>query len=409
MSLPFCVQKSVLGTPQHLFYNDGQITWVDKVPQQTWLFSHKEEASFCLATVLKLNGNEIDSLVPKKYILSMEEAMKLDFDYAKIPWKDVIPPLEYKLFLTGLVKKIIEASNVVDIDYYLKTFSRVTPLFDMLQPAAINVPKLNAYLEDPKTTNLHTLKTFKPIAGSFARVVQYNRLATRTGRLTHEKGPDILTLKKDYRNVLISCFQGGAVKYVDFASLETRIILNNVGEKNIPHDIYESMRERFLPTKTRNVMKLIVLATVFGSGLADLQRLAGITEKKMLTIQQQIREVFHVEELNAKLKLEHSQRNGKIKNAFGRLINVPEERTLVNSFVQSTGVDVSLLGFLWIATRMSELKMESRPILILHDAMLIDTPSNEAKILEGIVEGGIAVPEMSSPFYMEVKDLYTQS
>lgn len=407
MSLRFCIDKAVLGTAQHLVYDDGSLQWVDAIPAETWTLSLNARDEWCLQTLLRLNGHELEATVPERYIASMKTTMKNDYSYDRVPWQKVMPLRVFKTFLTGLVKNVLHASGAVDTGYYIETFSRVTPLFNMLEHAAINVPQLEAYLNDPKTVNPQTLKTFKPIAGSFARKVEYNRFGTRTGRLTHLAGPDILTLKREYRNVITSCFPGGSVRYVDFSSLEARVILATAGHDNLPRDIYADICSKLLPAKSRKVMKLIVLATVFGSGHTELQRLSGLSEKKMTDIQAKIRDMFALEKLEKNLRSQFRELNGKIKNAYGRIVVVPEERTLVNSFVQSTGVDVALLGFQQMVTEMKGRDMRARPIFILHDAILIDTPPNEVEALDQLVSEKIVIPGMTTPFYADATNLYT--
>lgn len=409
MSLKFCVDRHVLGTSLHLVHDDGVIAWTNDLPSDAWILSSGFRQERCLLTLLRLNGHEINVEVPEKYVTSMKAVMKNEFSYDRVPWQKILPSQVFKTFLTGLVQNILKATSTVDTSYYTETFSSVTPLFSMLENAAINVPKLNSYLDDSNVVNPQTLRTFKPVAGSFARKIEYNRHGTRTGRLVHAAGPDILTLKRSYRDVITTCFPGGVIRYVDFSSLEARVLLAVSGHENLPRDIYTDICKKLLPVKSRNVMKLIVLATLFGSGQAGLQRLSGLSEKKMSDIQEKIREMFCVEELQKRLHDEFKKNGNTIKNAFGRFVLVHDERTLINSFVQSTGVDVALLGFHFIVTKMRDMSLKSRPIFILHDAMIIDTHPSEVSVIDEIIENGININKMSTPFYLSSSDLYTTS
>lgn len=409
MFVHFCIEKGVIGTKKHLIYENAQISWDEKIPDGVLVFSNSFLANNCIKSLCKIEGIDFESLVPNKFITSMKNVMKDEFVYENVPWQKVLPPQIYRFFLLELVKKITKALDGIDTRYFDETFSSVSSLFKELDYAAINVPKLHAYLENPETVNPHTLKTFKPIAGSFARKVEYNRFASRTGRLTVSNGPDILTLKREFRDVIVSRFKGGSLRYVDFSSLEARVLLAASGDEIVAKDIYTSIRDKLIPSKSRDITKLIVLATVFGSGRAGLLKLSGLKEKKLEEVQEKIREIFNVSAFEKKLQEEFQSSHGYIRNAFGRRVIVNEERTLINSFVQSTGVDVSLLGFQKVVNEIKNCNLSAKPIFILHDALIIDTPKDEIESLDAIAAKPIEIPKMKIPFFFDVKDLYTSA
>lgn len=405
MSLQFCIEKDVLGSSEHFTFINGKAGWAETVPDDVWVLGAKPKKERCLETLLRVSGIELDTSVPLKYVRTMELTMKEGYSYALVPWRHVVPAGDYKSFILSLIKNVRQAAGAVDPTYYTETFSRVTPLFEGLEHAAINVPKLEEYLANPKTSNPHTVKSFKPVAGSFARRVEYNRFGTRTGRLTMQNGPDILTLKKDYRDIVTSCFQKGSVRYIDFSSLEARVLLTIAGQKVTTKDLYTKVGRELGLTKSRKIVKLIVIATIYGSGTGELQQLAGISERQMHIVQDKIREMFGVETLRKKLSEEWLKQNGKIRNAYGRVLVVPDESTLINSYVQSTAVDVALLGFWELVKNMKRRGMKSRPIFILHDAILIDTHPDEELTLDEIVGDGVKVPGMHNTFFLDASDL----
>lgn len=405
MSLQFCIDRGVLGSSEHFTFINGKSGWSENVPEDVWVLAAEPRKERCLGTLLRLGGIELNTSVPQKYVRTMELAMKEKYSYASVPWRHVVPPRDYKSFILSLIQNVRQAAGAVDPTYYLETFSRVTPLFEGLEHAAINVPKLEEYLANPKTSNPHTLKSFKPVAGSFARRVEYNRFGARTGRLTMQNGPDILTVKKDYRDVITSCFQKGLVKYIDFSSLEARVLMTLAGQKVDVKDIYTKVGRQLDIAKSRKIVKLIVIATIYGSGTGELQQLAGMSERQMAKVQGQIREMFGVETLRKKLSEEWLTQNGKIRNAYGRVLVVPDESTLINSFVQSTAVDVALLGFWELVKSMKERGMKSRPIFILHDAILIDTHPDDELTLDEMISDGVKVTAMQNTFFLDASDL----
>ena len=405
MTLQFCIERGMLGSTEHFSFVDGKGSWTDTIPDETWVLASTPRKEFCLQTLLRLNGIELNTSVPSKHIRTMELTMKDTYSYDRVPWRHVVPSREYKSFFMSLLQNVRSAARAVDPTYYTETFSRVTPLFEGLEHAAINVPKLEEYLANPKTSNPHTLKSFKPIAGSFARRVEYDRFGARTGRLTMKNGPDILTLKKDYRDVITSRFQKGTIKYVDFSSLEARVMMTVAGEKVDVKDIYTKIGRQLGLTKSRKIVKLIVIATIYGSGTGDLQRLAGISERQMLETQDKIREMFKVDALRIRLSEEWHRLDGKIRNAYGRMVITPDESTLINSYVQSTAVDVALLGFWEFVQDMRQRELKSRPIFILHDAILIDTHPSEELTIDEMVGNGVKVTGMSNTFFLDASDI----
>ena len=63
--------------------------------------------------------------------------------------------------------------------------------------------------EESNPTVLKTLKSFIPDKLGYTQQITYNQHSTSTGRLTVDKGPQILTLAKKYRDIIQSRFEGG--------------------------------------------------------------------------------------------------------------------------------------------------------------------------------------------------------
>lgn len=406
MSLSFVVDSSLTGADAYLLVKDGKLKWLEEIPTDEWVLSLDGRKDMCLKTLLEIDSKLPELSVPQKYVVSMQETMGDRFDYSEIPWRHVLPPSEYRRFLTRMTKSVQQALDGIDTTYYTKTFSAVNELFESLDYPAIDVPKLESYVADPKTVNLHTLMSFKPIAGSFARKAQYNRVGTRTGRLKMKSGPDILTLKKEYRNVITGRHSGSSPLYVDFASLEARVLLTVAGKKIETRDVYTEIGNELLPGKTRNIVKLVVIATVYGSNQANLGRLTGLSEKKITAVMEDVRKMFCVSELRAKLHDEWKTSGGRIRNYYGRSIPVTDEATLINSYAQSTGVDVALLGFDRMVKAMKERNLKSSPTLICHDAIIIDANPAELDLIKECADEGAHIPGMNNLFFLDVGTLY---
>ena len=87
-----------------------------------------------------------------------------------------------------------------------------------------------------------------------------------------------------------------------------------------------------------------------------------------------IRTLFDTDKITARLRASFIE-DGFIRSRFGRKMKVPELRLLLNYYAQSTGVDVSLLGFLGLIEKLREISSDIRPLMILHDDLMIDCPS----------------------------------
>jgi hypothetical protein len=61
--------------------------------------------------------------------------------------------------------------------------------------------------------------------------------------------------------------------------------------------------------------------------------------------------------------------NGVIQNLYGRKI-LTEERNVVNSFIQSTGVDLAIEGFINIIKNNDN--KHFIPLFFIHDALIVD-------------------------------------
>ena len=212
------------------------------------------------------------------------------------------------------------------------------PKVDTIRYAAINASNVN--LNGFVMTNKH-LNT--PV---------YSRLNTKTGRLTVVDGPNVLTLKKNYRNMLANSMQ------VDFNSMEPRLLLAILGIK-IDGDLYQWVGEKTGIKEERAKLKIKIITSLYGG-----------------TKVKEINDLFAVDEWND--QLQKSIKSNKIENYFGRVVDVSDtdKNNLLALYIQSSAVDASLLGFNWLV---DNYKLD--PYWIIHDALIfkstdVDLPKN---------------------------------
>jgi hypothetical protein len=134
---------------------------------------------------------------------------------------------------------------------------------------------------------------------------------------------------------------------------------------------------------TRAAVKQAVISALYGSSSSALvEALGGRREAQGLI--REVKEYFHVPELAARLRSEMSKSGDRMHNYFGRpLLDIkpddPDSR-LISYYVQSSAVDVSLLGFKDFTARVASHGIV--PIYVIHDAILLDVPPGAEGVLQ---------------------------
>ena len=221
--------------------------------------------------------------------------------------------------------------------------------------------------------------------------------------MTVESGPNILTLKKNYRQILKSTFAEGAICSLDFGALEARIILAENGKVATAPDLYSSLAtELFGGAIDREVVKIAVISELYGASKSALGVRLGIGSHKLEEFVTKVRSYFGTTELRKRLK-EEFIKTGKIKNKHGRFLDLddPQDHLFVNTYAQSTGVDVSLLGFKAVLDKLGTDGV--RPLFVLHDALILDVREDRLSAVEAI--RSTSVPGYASEFPLKLERL----
>ena len=365
----FCVHKSIIGTEEHLVWSDGRISFAGEIPHGIWLLGPDGN----LETLAALNATTLSTILPPEQLHCMKRLLGSTFNSGSIPWRFVLQRDQFKDFLRGLLESIKGLLEQGNTSYYTDVFLECSSVFESLSSAILSVDVLEAHLAATSNPSLKsTLLSFASYNG-VTPPVRYDRLASKTGRLTVASGPQILTLKRSCRDIITSRYPGGRVMYCDYRALETRAMLTLVGRAVTDADPYEEISRIYLgDAYPRSTVKLVTLANLYGSTVAaTAARLARpISEVTLIT--SKLNELFDVNSLRLKLRTEWMANKGIIRNGYGRALRVEDESTLVNYFVQSTSVDIALLGFSQIITRIKNETLDIIPLFVLHDALIID-------------------------------------
>jgi len=304
-------------------------------------------------------------------------------------WQHAVPHDVYQKYFKNLVHETSSVFSELPFDYYDAAWTAGSRLLGSLKPTKIDVSRWTQ-LSTESQQNSQVIESFKPGRTGYARPVVYNRFGTRTGRLTVEDGPNMLTLKKECRNMLKSAFEDGVICSLDFRALEVRVVLAEAGKSSPAEDLYEEISKAlFGGTVSRDVVKTAVIAELYGISRNALIARLQVQEEKVDRFINLIGEHFRLSDLRSRLK-EELRSKGKLTNRFGRPLFLEEgnDNLLINTFAQSTGVDVAMLGFDSVVQTLGTDGV--RPLFVLHDAIILDVRGDKVKSVKEL--SSIEVP-----------------
>jgi hypothetical protein len=339
-----------------------------------------ETADKSIHDLVSIYGHELTDFVPHEYRNSFKEC---GYD-GYIPWVVVIPPKLYRSLLSSFMEEIRVISDRIDSSPYSRFFSETNRVFSLLKSCRIDAELCKNILSDAEN---HTLESFlKSSNNEIIPPPVYSRSSTKTGRLVVKSGPQILTLKKEYRSVLRPVNPDNKLYEIDFISLEPRVALNIAGIET-SGDVYTAFAEKLKLAISRDASKLAILCTLYGAGKYKLESLlqkegSDISAQKLVA---SVRDYFKIQSLERSLNDQVA--SGTIANLFDRPIEVDDKRStvLVNNFLQSTAVDVAIAGFLDFCDMFKD---AVRPIFIIHDALIFEAhPEELARINEYVKNG----------------------
>lgn len=406
MSRHFCIDRNVLGSSRHLLVRDTSITWVSNYPNDCWIYypSTVETESRCLKTLFKLNGIDLTANVPTEHLNSFKTILKKDDVSEIVPWQHVLPQQTYHRFVSSMVKNIHQQLGAVSTDYF-DVYSRVTRVFDTLKPARIDVKRFDTLYDSEENASIKSsIMSFRPDIHGYASKVIYNRHNSMTGRLTVKSGPEILTIKKEFRNLITSSYDRGKIYYVDYSALEARTFLSVVGKVIDNVDIYEDIRVKLGSNVRRDIVKLAVIMLLYGSGTEQIRQLLGMSYADTEKFVCQIKEEFCMTTFHNKLVSEWKDKN-TFRNLYGRVIHADNQNLLLNYYVQSSAADICLLGYLNIINLILSENMLIKPLFLLHDAIVLDVHPAYVSVLGDLMEVGSKIEKLGNKFYMTASEI----
>ena len=375
------IHKDYLGTPHHAALKDELFSWTDSL-ECDMVFGEESSLS-SIEPLLKIFSVEIPELVPKRFRIAMEAC-----GVSKAPWSSVVPKPLFNKNLRALIQSLLDSALRVESSNYFEVYKESNRVFDFLVPAVIDLEACEKILS--KEDNHVVRSIVRGAQGCKTPVPIYDRASTKTGRLTIKSGPQVLTLKKEYRRIFKPSDKSRKIYEVDFSSLEPRVA-SNIAQRDPGDDVYTSFMKFSGIEISRDAAKLAVLCALYGASTYNLQKQlkeqgSSVTANSLIL---KVNEYFNISPLAAMLKKEAAE-NHLIENYFGRPIVVDDPRpsVLVNNYLQSTAVDVSLLGFKKICSDMSG---AISPLFIIHDAMFFEADESSLSRVVEYLSSGITI------------------
>lgn len=379
-----CLDSRVLGTDVNLVIADGTFAWSDKVPRNAWHLTGDVEcdSDWCLDAALRLGGLTINVIPPERFVKAMAHFTG-SIGSEPIPWSKVMPAKEHQGFTKRMIDEVGVAMANAPLNYYRDTWVHGNAIFKALKPAVVDRRAWQALL-DTGEGNVPAIRSFEPGDDGFAKSVQYDRFKTLTGRLTVESGPQILTLKREHRGMIKSAFgDKGTIVALDFAALEARVLLYEYGRKCDEVDLYGMIAKEI--GRDRKAIKGAVISELYGSSKWALGKHLGIEGRELNEFVKKVKVYFNTQQLLERVKAQFVA-TGKVINRYGRPVTIDEplDNIFINYYAQSTGVDVTMMGFEQVIEQLAKKAPRVRPIFLLHDALILDAHNDDLGEVAGI-------------------------
>ena len=393
----FAISSTLLGTESHLIFDDDQFTWHGSIPDNMWMLGDPT-SPMDLTTVASAIGEEIE-LFGSPEQDNMWNQIR-ESGAKKIPWIHVLPPEKFKDKIKKIKENVSNLVRGIDGSYYCNEFIENRRFLLGLHRPKVDKIALDKILNNENNApNYQSLSRLKPDRDGFSHAIKYSQTSSVTGRLTVIEGPNILTLKREHRSIFRSRFKRGSLIQIDLVSLEPRIALV-IANKKAPYDIYSSVRDKVLNSEvTRDIAKISTICCLYG---ISSQRLGSKLPPSLNPrhILSEVRAHFDIPYLEASLR-QQAAKSGHIANFYGRLIK--SESSHVNHFLQSTGVDVSLLGFKKIVKDCDDHGIDVIPVFVIHDALILDVRQGHERKIKKLLKEGVDIPGMTQKFPVKIE------
>lgn len=383
------IDKQVFGKNLHLIVSGDSYSWKKEVSSPAWVVGNSK-SGYPIELVCELFNIEPPSFLSEEQIKAFSI---LGIEKEIIPAVYVYQQDKFKTKLDDNIRRSSEAIQSLLESGYMETFHKEQEVLRGMSRGKIRYEDLLKFFKNKsngKRIGDSVLNSFKPDSSGFMKKAVYSTVGTSTGRMTIDSGPQILTAPKEVRNFLVSKYPGGKIIQADLISLEPRTGRLLTGQ-HVDNDVYSSIGKNLFQNKlSRDQVKKSLLCAIYGAGTRTLRSLLP-PDIKAEEVVESLKKYINFQEVVDSKKKELKE-NGKMKNHFGRPVTPSSDREAViyNNWLQSTSVDIALLSFRKLLSKMSF----ADPVFLIHDAILLDVPAKYLKDAEEIICNGIEIDEI---------------
>ena len=339
------ISNKITGTAKFLTWDSGSWSWKDTVQKYIYGSSHARG----LEPLLKLHGIELSPLIEKKYLL-----MASELGLQQANFVGLIGP-KFKQRLVEYTEDVANKFESIKDHRYTSFYFDTNDWLWTLEPTPLDYNRYKALkVSGTKFNFKHN--------GEYIEAVRYVRSKIKTGRLSVIKGPQVMTMRKEHRNIAKGCRQ------IDFSSMEPRFLLNVSGIP-VEGDLYEWVAKEAGLSDDRTHTKIAIISSLYGSA----RQIPKVTE------------LFGLREWEK--QLEADVVDNVIENYYGRPIQTEGVlgRHLLALWLQSSAADAAIKGFTDFFRKNTHLK----PHWVIHDACVF---SGEGTVPTEIIIDGMNFP-----------------
>ena len=347
---------------------DNKIRTIKNYDKSDRVIGRKEFSTGELMDILPIFGQELEHPMSKSVYESYRAIYGEEIDWLRALGK--------QKFVSSIAEYLRDTkSKIEELDEkdYIDTLIKGRKILGELRRASVDFEELEKELKVKNTSNLTSL--LSDTAG-MCEVVRYSH-ESQTGRMTVKNGPRVLLLSKEDRRFFVPKKEGNVLVQVDFVSLEPRVTYLLTHDSS-PRDIYEEMGRVVGEDVSRAKLKIATISSLYGSSHVDPR------------ISKKINEFFAINKITNEYL-----RDERLYNLYGRPLNPEDDRLRLSHFIQSTAVDVALLGF----SKFIEGK-NLVPYFMIHDSLVFEC---DKRSYEELVEQQLYVDvEPLGRFYLEL-------
>jgi hypothetical protein len=262
-----------------------------------------------------------------------------------VDWARALGKKKFASTVGSFLRTLNNKIDSIDERGYISTLSNGRKILEKLQCSHVDGDGVQREIEKRESAILQSLV---PDHFGVCEKVRYSH-GSQTGRMTTTAGPKVLLMSKDDRRFFRTSKKENVLAQIDFISLEPRVAYLLFHDQS-PRDIYELMGEEVGGNITRSQLKIATISSLYGSSKADP------------SVSKRIFKFFKIDEIREKYLSDD-----RLWNLYGRPLNPQEEYARLPHFIQSTAVDVSLLGLSDFSTRYNII-----PYFLIHDSLVFE-------------------------------------